>query len=76
MVSSHCVNSSNLKTSTAANTGLLPKARPERSFVPGPLTPQEIESLRQDRIASAKHSREYFQKHVPHLMHKSGQRGE
>ncbi len=38
----------------------------EALFVPGPLTPPEIESLRQDRIASAQHSREYFQNYALH----------
>ena len=37
--------------------------KPERSWELGPLTPQEIESLRQDRKESHRHSMEAF-KHM------------
>ena len=65
------VNSSHQKTPTAAKSVPLPSQKPAPSFVPGPLTPHEIESLRQDSKASSLHSQEYFQQHAPHLAHKS-----
>ena len=58
------MNYSKNKESTVANTGLSQSPKPDNSSAPRPLTPQEIESLRQDRKDSAKHSREYFLKHV------------
>ena len=65
------VNSSPAKTSTPDQPLPSPSQKRERSFALGRLTTQEIESLRQDSKASAQHSREYFQKHAPHLAHKS-----
>jgi hypothetical protein len=65
------VNSSPAKTSTPDQPLPSPSQKPGRSFALGRLTTQEIESLRQDSKASAQHSREYFQKHAPHLAHKS-----
>ena len=40
----------------------LQNQKQERSWEPGPLTPQEIESLRQNRKESYKHSLESFKR--------------
>ena len=40
-----------------------PNQKPEPSWQPGPLTPQEIESLRKDKQESRQHSLEFFKKH-------------
>jgi len=59
------------KTFTPDQPPHSPSPKRERSFALGRLTTQEIESLRQDKKDSAQHGREYFQKHAPHLAHKS-----
>jgi hypothetical protein len=48
--------------STAEITQPLPKERPNFSSGPRRLTPQEIESLRQDRQEAGKIAREHFKK--------------
>ena len=44
----------------AENIKPLPNQKPERSWQPGPLTPQEIESLRQDSREAGKFFQEAF----------------
>jgi len=47
----------------AATTTPSPNPKPERSWEPGPLTPQEIESLRQDKKECHQHGMDFFRKH-------------
>ncbi len=47
----------------AENTKPSPNQKPESSWAPGPLTPQEIELLRQDRKECHLHSLEFFRAH-------------
>lgn len=56
-----CVNLPENKVSAEANTAPLLKPKGETSFKPGPLTPQEIESLRQDK----RQALEYLRKNPP-----------
>ena len=49
----------------AANTAPSPRPKAEPSFKLGPLTPQEIESLRQDNLLARQADLEYFRKNPP-----------
>jgi hypothetical protein len=42
-----------------------PQPQLNRQFRPGPLTPQEVESLRQDRQIAAEFNRRYLAEHRP-----------
>ena len=47
-------------TSTAATPAPSPNPKPAPSWAPGPLTPQEIESLRQSRKSGSEANRREF----------------
>lgn len=65
MAYSHYMSSRNQKTSTAENISHSPKQKQNFSSVPGALSPQEIESLRQDLKDTVKRERELWQQQHP-----------